>query len=203
MKIVVTGASGLIGSALVASLRADGHDVRRLVRRAARAPPTSRLGPGAARDRRRRRSTASTRSSTSPASASATSAGPSRTRAAVLRQPRRRHDDDRRGGRAAQRPRSRCWCRRVRSAGTATAATTCSTSPTRRGDGFLADVVAAVGGRDRSRRATAGVRVVNIRTGIVLSRRRRRARQDAADVQARARRPARVRQAVDAVDRAD
>jgi uncharacterized protein (TIGR01777 family) len=33
MKIVVTGASGLIGSALVRSLRADGHDVRKLVRR--------------------------------------------------------------------------------------------------------------------------------------------------------------------------
>ena len=33
MKIVVTGASGLIGTALVRALRADGHDVRRLVRR--------------------------------------------------------------------------------------------------------------------------------------------------------------------------
>src|SRR5947208_2142875 len=33
MKVVVTGASGLIGSALVANLGADGHDVRRLVRR--------------------------------------------------------------------------------------------------------------------------------------------------------------------------
>jgi uncharacterized protein (TIGR01777 family) len=33
MLVAVTGASGLIGSALVRSLRADGHDVRRLVRR--------------------------------------------------------------------------------------------------------------------------------------------------------------------------
>lgn len=32
MKIVVTGASGLIGTTLVRALRADGHDVRRLVR---------------------------------------------------------------------------------------------------------------------------------------------------------------------------
>ncbi|MGW3108511.1 TIGR01777 family oxidoreductase [Streptomyces sp. NPDC001100] len=36
-RIAVTGASGLIGSALVRSLTADGHEVVRLVRRAARA----------------------------------------------------------------------------------------------------------------------------------------------------------------------
>src|SRR6185503_4874563 len=33
MKVVVTGASGLVGSALVSSLEADGHEVVRLVRR--------------------------------------------------------------------------------------------------------------------------------------------------------------------------
>ncbi|HET7312300.1 MAG TPA: TIGR01777 family oxidoreductase [Mycobacteriales bacterium] len=32
MKVVVSGSTGLIGSALVTNLRADGHDVRRLVR---------------------------------------------------------------------------------------------------------------------------------------------------------------------------
>src|SRR4051812_31346822 len=36
MKVVVTGSSGLIGAALVSNLRADGHDVRRLVRRVPR-----------------------------------------------------------------------------------------------------------------------------------------------------------------------
>ncbi len=36
MKITVTGASGLIGSALVPALRADGHEVLRLVRRTPR-----------------------------------------------------------------------------------------------------------------------------------------------------------------------
>jgi uncharacterized protein len=36
MKIAVTGASGLIGTALVPALRRDGHDVLRLVRRPAR-----------------------------------------------------------------------------------------------------------------------------------------------------------------------
>ncbi|MER7999333.1 TIGR01777 family oxidoreductase [Streptomyces sp. NPDC095613] len=37
MKIAVTGSTGLIGSALVDSLRADGHEVTRLVRRPSRA----------------------------------------------------------------------------------------------------------------------------------------------------------------------
>lgn len=37
MNVTVTGASGLIGSALVRALRADGHEVRRLVRR----PPSA------------------------------------------------------------------------------------------------------------------------------------------------------------------
>lgn len=38
MKIAITGASGLIGGALVPFLRADGHEVVRLVRRTAGAP---------------------------------------------------------------------------------------------------------------------------------------------------------------------
>ena len=38
MKIAITGSSGLIGTQLVASLRADGHEVLRLVRRPSTAP---------------------------------------------------------------------------------------------------------------------------------------------------------------------
>jgi hypothetical protein len=38
VQVVVTGASGLIGSALVENLRSDGHDVRTLVRREPRGP---------------------------------------------------------------------------------------------------------------------------------------------------------------------
>ncbi len=37
MKVALTGSSGLVGTALVTALRADGHDVLRLVRRPARA----------------------------------------------------------------------------------------------------------------------------------------------------------------------
>lgn len=44
-RIAVTGASGLIGSALVRSLTADGHEVVRLVRRAARSADEVRWDP--------------------------------------------------------------------------------------------------------------------------------------------------------------
>src|SRR5437868_7715807 len=45
MKVTVTGSSGLIGSALVRSLRADGHDVVRLVRREPAAVDEARWSP--------------------------------------------------------------------------------------------------------------------------------------------------------------
>jgi uncharacterized protein len=48
VKIAVTGSSGLIGTALVASLRADGHEVIRLVRHAPRAADEERWDPRAA-----------------------------------------------------------------------------------------------------------------------------------------------------------
>ena len=44
-RIAVAGASGLIGSALVRSLTADGHEVVRLVRRAPRGPLELRWDP--------------------------------------------------------------------------------------------------------------------------------------------------------------
>ncbi|MEE1928650.1 TIGR01777 family oxidoreductase [Streptomyces sp. TRM 70351] len=45
MRIAVTGSTGLIGSALVRSLRADGHEVVRLVRRPARAADEAQWRP--------------------------------------------------------------------------------------------------------------------------------------------------------------
>ncbi len=45
MRVAVTGASGLIGSALVPALRAQGHEVIRLVRRAPAAPDEVRWDP--------------------------------------------------------------------------------------------------------------------------------------------------------------
>ena len=79
-RVVVAGASGLIGSALVESLRADGVSVTTLVRR----PPET-AGRGRVADRTRNRSTprcsrAPTRSSASTARASAGSRGPVATR---------------------------------------------------------------------------------------------------------------------------
>jgi uncharacterized protein (TIGR01777 family) len=48
MKVAITGSSGLIGAALTASLRADGHTVVRLVRRPPHAPDEVRWDPRAA-----------------------------------------------------------------------------------------------------------------------------------------------------------
>src|SRR5580658_6688350 len=48
MKVAVTGSSGLIGTALVAALRADGHQVIRLVRRPPRSADEERWDPRAA-----------------------------------------------------------------------------------------------------------------------------------------------------------
>jgi uncharacterized protein len=48
MKVAVTGSSGLIGTALTASLRADGHEVVRLVRRPPRGTDEVRWDPRAA-----------------------------------------------------------------------------------------------------------------------------------------------------------
>jgi uncharacterized protein (TIGR01777 family) len=47
VKILVAGASGLIGQPLVRRLRADGHDVVQLVRREPRRPGEARWDPGA------------------------------------------------------------------------------------------------------------------------------------------------------------
>src|SRR5690349_9136034 len=54
MRVLISGASGLIGTALSARLAADGHQVSRLVRRPARGhdevqwdPSAERLDPGA------------------------------------------------------------------------------------------------------------------------------------------------------------
>ena len=49
MRVLVAGSSGLIGTALVAQLRAAGHDVRRLVRRAPAGPDEHRWDPPAGR----------------------------------------------------------------------------------------------------------------------------------------------------------
>ena len=45
MRIAVSGSSGLIGTALVRALRADGHDVVRLVRREPQGPDETRWDP--------------------------------------------------------------------------------------------------------------------------------------------------------------
>ena len=53
MKIVISGSSGLIGSALVPALRAEGHEVLRLVRRTPKSADEAGWDPGAGSDRPR------------------------------------------------------------------------------------------------------------------------------------------------------
>jgi uncharacterized protein len=48
MKVVIAGSSGLIGTALVAALRRDGHEVARFVRRSTAAPDEFRWDPARA-----------------------------------------------------------------------------------------------------------------------------------------------------------
>ena len=43
-RIAITGASGLIGTALVGHLKSEGHTVQKLVRRKALSPPTKFFG---------------------------------------------------------------------------------------------------------------------------------------------------------------
>ena len=67
------------------------------------------------------------------------------------------------------------------------------------GTDFLAEVCVAWE-READKAAELGLRVVKVRTGVVLDAERRRALEDDAAVQARRRRPRRRRQAVHAVD---
>jgi len=68
MRIAVTGASGLIGSALVPALRDRGHEVLRLVRKPVTAPDEVRWEPVSG--------FVDPKTFISPAPASATTAGP-------------------------------------------------------------------------------------------------------------------------------
>ena len=155
MKVVVTGASGLLGRALVRALRADGHEVLRLVRRAPRTRRRAPLGP-AARPLDPARSPASTPWSTWPArrrrpavDRAATSSGCSTSRVDST-------DDDQRGAgrRGRRRPRpprvllsalgGRLLRRHRRPR--------CRRGAPRRRRTSSPSVVRPVGGRDRARR---------------------------------------------------
>ncbi len=177
---------------------------RRARRRAARSPRADRrgrdsLGSRSRTSSTRRASRAPTRSSTSAARTSA-SAGPMRASA-------------RSSSRARRRPASSPGRRRrsipARPSSSARPAIgvygdrgdEILTEESELGSGFLADVARAwEAAADPAREA--GIRVVHLRQGIVLARRRRRARADAPAVQARCRRPHRERQAVVELGRA-
>ena len=168
MEVVLAGASGLIGSALKAGLRAAGHEVKVLVRQPDRSAGRGQLGPGrtggstrtSCRRRRRRLPVR--------ASASATSAGPSPTSSRSCAAGSTRSRTDRAHARRVRRAPRSSSARRP-SATTATPATGPSTSSRRPATrSWPASVEQWEAAADPAR--AAGVRVAHPRTGLVLAK---------------------------------
>ena len=202
LVVAISGSSGLIGSALTrAASERRGGEVRRLVRVAPRArrdrsvvgSPTRRDRRQGARRRRRRHQPRRRKSSRSAGRAS-------RCAGFATAACRRRRSSPRRWQRSRRKPTRACQ-RLGRSATTASAATRCSTRRARVGNDFLASVCkdweAATAPAPRRRHS----RRHQLRTGIVLVPRRRRARQDAHALPPRRGRPAGERPPVDELDR--
>ncbi len=203
MKIVVTGSSGLIGSALVRVLRSEdeghAHEVLRLVRREASAPdeiswdPAAGRGPDVERLRGRRRSDQPRRS------------GPRRppvVRRATRRKSStagcRRHSCSPKRWPASTRSPRYC-CRVPRSVSTATPATASSMRTLLRRTDFAATVAREweeAAARRQRRRHPHGVPAHR----HCVEHQGRRARKGAAAVQGRARRPARLGPSVPQLD---
>ena len=170
MEIAITGAGGLIGSALARSLRADGHVVRRSsARRRALPDPARSTGNPAATRSSRMPSRGSTPWCTSPAPGSGTGAG----RRVQARGPRHPGTGHRPAGPhvgGAVPPADRVRLRPPAWASTATGATRCSP---RRGPrrGRTSSPGWCRRGRRRAQPAVdAGIRTVMFRNGVVLSR---------------------------------
>ena len=181
MKVAVTGSSGLIGTALVASLRADGHEVVRLVRRPPRGGDEVRWDP-----RARRRGLIPGALDGVDACVHLAGAGVADHRwtaayKAEIRASRvlgTRALAGRAGRSAARRRESSSRPRR--SAGTATPAAGRSTNPPRPGTAFLARRRPGLGGRRRPGRGRRASASCTPRSGLVLGPARRGARPAAA-----------------------
>ena len=164
MDVAISGASGLIGSALSASLRADGHRVLRLTRRRHRRR-RDRLG-SRRRSHRRAGARRGRRGRAPRGRGHRRAAVDRRAEAPDPRQSRARHRGARGRGRepGAQ---AACSCRARRSVTTATVATRSSPRTSGPGTDFLAEVCVAWEAETHPP-TEAGVRTVLTRTGIVL-----------------------------------
>jgi uncharacterized protein (TIGR01777 family) len=165
MEVLVTGASGLIGSGLVPALEAHGHRVRRLTRRAPSRPDEYRWDPGAGRI---------DAAALDAVDAAVHLAGES----VAGRWTTKKKDAIRRSRVGGTRTLSEALAGLDRKPEVLISASAIGyygdrgdellTEESARGDGFLADVVAEWEAASRPAE-DAGVRVVRLRFGIVLS----------------------------------
>ena len=167
MKVVVSGASGLIGRALVAHLRGQGHDVLRLVRRAPQEPDEVGWDPGAGR-----LDASSLAGVEAAVNLSGAGVGDSRWTPAYKEVIRRSRIDS--TATLARALAALDPLPRVLVSGSAIGAygergDEVLTEDSPRGSGFLAEVVAEWEAAAQPA-ADAGVRVVHTRTGLVASR---------------------------------
>ena len=189
MRVTITGATGLIGSQLVAALRARGDEVVRAV--VAALAGAGEPAPAAA---------LAGRDAVVHLAGENVAQRWTDERARAIRDSRERgHAQPRRRRSRAADPRRACWSAPRPSATTARTATSALDEDAPPGDDFLAEVCVAwerEARRGRGARPARGQRAHRRRA----RRRRRRAGEDAAAVQARRRRPGRRRRPVHAVD---
>ncbi len=173
MRVTMTGATGLIGTRIVAALRARGDEVTVLsrdpdtrTRAARRGRRGERLGPAHRARRRPPRSPAATASSTSPASRSRSAGAPS-AKERIRDEPRDRHREPRRRPARDRAAPGACSSPPPPSATTAPAATSRSTRP-RRPAATSSPRSASHGSARRWLPSELGMRVALLRTGVVL-----------------------------------
>jgi uncharacterized protein len=166
MKVVLTGSSGLLGRALVSSLRDDGHEVVRLVRRPPAAPDEARWDP----------STGHVEPAALPgADAVINLAGPGLGDRPWTPARKRMLLDDRVSATrtiteamAAAEPRPRVLLSMSGTGFYGTPGDQVLTEEAPQGDGYVAQI-AASWEQATAPAADAGIRVVRMRTGVVLS----------------------------------
>ena len=204
MKIVVTGSTGLVGTALVPALVAAGHEVVRLVRKKAAGAATGNVSEAEWHPERNEVDAAALAGCDAAVHLAGENISEGRwtdgEEATHHREPPAGHAAARRNARATDPAPARVRLRLGHRVTTATAATKSLTEESATGKNFVAEVCREWESATEPARA-AGIRTVHLALRHRAERRGRRAREDAHAVQARRRRQARQRRAVLQLDR--